>query len=57
LEKEGGDPDIRRLWQSAGMLHQNFYENWLSQEIVEGNAEDIRKLIKIVKNVLKLNEY
>ena len=39
------------------MLHQNFYENWLSPEMVEGNAEDVRKLIKIVKNVLKLNEY
>jgi hypothetical protein len=39
------------------MLHQNFYENWLPPEMVEGNAEDVRNLIKIVKNVLKLNEY
>ena len=57
LEKETGDPDIRRLWQSAGMLHQNFYENWLPPEMVEGDAEDVKKLIEIVENMLKLNKY
>jgi hypothetical protein len=54
LEKEAGNPDIRRLWQSAGMLHQNFYENWLPPEMVEENAEDVKKLINIIKNMLKL---
>ena len=39
LEEETGDPEIRRLWQSAGMLHQNLYENWLPPKMVEENAE------------------
>jgi hypothetical protein len=36
------------------MLHQNFYENWLPPEMVEENAEDVKKLINIIKNMLKL---
>lgn len=53
LEKESGDPDVRRLWQSATSLHQNFYENWLPPEMVEGNAEDVKKLIEKLRKLLK----
>jgi hypothetical protein len=53
LEEESGDPEIRRLWQSAGMLHQNFYENWLPPEMVEGNVNDVKKLVEKLKKLLK----
>jgi hypothetical protein len=46
LAKEANDNEIRRLWQSAGMLHQNFYENWLPEEMVAGNIEDVKELVK-----------
>ena len=40
-----GEEGIRRLWQSAGMLHQNFYENWLPEDMVAGNIGDVRELV------------
>jgi len=52
LTKESGDPEIRRLWQSAASLHQNFYENWLPPEMVEGNANDVKNLIEKLRKLL-----
>jgi uncharacterized protein (UPF0332 family) len=52
IVKETGDDELRRLWQSAGMLHQNFYENWLPQEMVEGNIRDVRRFVEKMKNLL-----
>jgi len=52
LMKESGDPDVRRLWQSATSLHQNFYENWLPPEMVEENAEDVKMLIQKLRKLL-----
>lgn len=49
LAEETGDPELRRLWQSAGMLHQNFYENWLPPTMVKGNVEDVKTLVKKLK--------
>ena len=46
LATDTGDKELRRLWQSAGMLHQNFYENWLPKEMVAGNIEDVKELVK-----------
>ena len=43
LEKEIEDPEIRRLWQSAGMLHQNFYEKGLPPEMVRGERVRCQK--------------
>jgi len=51
LAKEAGDDEIRLLWQSAGMLHQNF-ENWLPPEMVEENIEDVKKFIDKIKHLL-----
>jgi hypothetical protein len=48
--RENGE--IRRLWQSAGMLHQNFYENRLPPEMVEGNAEDVKRFIDRMRKFL-----
>ena len=49
ISKERGDEEIRRLWQSAGMLHQNFYENWLPKEMVAENIKDVKEFIKRLK--------
>lgn len=49
LATERGDEDIRRLWQSAGMLHQNFYENWLPKEMVIKNVKDVKEFVKRLK--------
>ncbi|AGT35965.1 MULTISPECIES: PaREP1 family protein [Thermofilum] len=52
IVKETGDEELRRLWQSAGMLHQNFYENWLPQEMVEGNIRDVKRFIEKLRQLL-----
>ena len=51
LVEETGDVELRRLWQSAGMLHQNFYENWLPPAMVCGNAEDVKSLVEKLRKL------
>jgi len=53
IAKELGDEEVRMLWQSAGMLHQNFYENWLPGEMVEGNIRDVKRFIEKLRQLLK----
>ena len=53
LTKESSDPEVRRLWQSAVSLHQNFYENWLPPEMVEGNVDDVKRFIEKLGKMLK----
>ena len=53
LTKESRDPEVRRLWQSAVSLHQNFYENWLPPEMVEGNVDDVKRFIEKLRKMLK----
>ncbi len=52
IVREKGDVEMRLLWQSAIVLHQNFYENWLPSEIVEEDAKDVKKLVDKVKDLL-----
>jgi uncharacterized protein (UPF0332 family) len=53
IAKELGDEEVRMLWQSAGMLHQNFHENWLPGEMVEGNIRDVKRFIEKLRQLLK----
>ena len=47
LADESDDPwRIRSLYRSVGMLHTNFYEDWLSGKLVEGGIDDARELIE-----------
>ena len=34
LAQETGDREIRLLFNAAGNLHVNFYENWVTHEVV-----------------------
>jgi len=45
LREETGDQELRRLWQVATSLHQNFYENWLPEGIVRESIEDVKRFI------------
>lgn len=46
LAAETEDEEIRKLWQSATALHQNFHEKWLPEEMVAGNIEDVKELVQ-----------
>lgn len=49
LRVELGDPEIGRLWASANPLHKSFYEAYVSPELVEDYAQDVRRLIEKLK--------
>ena len=45
LVDETGDTQIYNLFQVAGNLHTNFYENWQPAEMVESGLNDIQLLL------------
>ena len=46
LYRESGDEELPRLFSVAESLHANFYENYMSGDIVQLHAADIRKLVE-----------
>ena len=49
LSKELNNPSIIDYFNAASSLHQNFYEDWLTPDMVVHNAEVVEKLIKKLK--------
>ena len=45
LVVETGDDEIRRLFQVAGSLHTNFYENWDTADNVKAALGDVRRFL------------
>ena len=54
LAQEAGDDDIRRLFHAVGLLHTNFYENWLDRDGVAGGVRDAEELMRRVEPLLAL---
>ena len=52
LRTELGDPELSRLFGLAGVLHQNFYENWLPPATVVDHAEAVKELVAKLKRAL-----
>ncbi len=48
-----GNPELRRLFSVASTLHQNFYENWLSGDVVKDYAEDVKQLIGELRKLVR----
>ena len=46
LSKELNDSELLRCFGLAGTLHQNFYENWLTPEMVVDYAEAAKSLVE-----------
>ena len=46
LVDETDDDDIRLAFGSAGQLHINFYEGWLSTEAVQAYLAEVAKLVE-----------
>ena len=45
LVRETGDSGLRDLFNVAGNLHINFYENWLADETVRDGLSDMERLL------------
>ena len=53
LRNELNDPELTRLFAAASTLRQNFYENWLTPEMVEDYADAVREFVKKLKRSVK----
>ena len=49
---EAGQSELRLLFQSANVVHANFYENWLSERMVRDGMGDVRQLLGILDPVV-----
>ena len=49
LVSETGDDEIRRLFDVAGNLHVNFYENWNNADNVAASLADVQRLLDRLK--------
>ena len=49
---ETGQSELRLLFQSANVLHANFYENWLSERMVRDGIGDVKQLLDILDPVI-----
>jgi len=45
LSKELNDAELLRLFAVASALHQNFYENWLTPEMVVENGKAVNEFV------------
>ncbi len=53
LRSEIGDRDIVRLFATASLLHENFYENELSADDVAEGLDDVESLVGKVAPLLE----
>ena len=53
LRAETGDGDIRRLFNTASALHENFYENTMSAEDIAESLDDVQALLDRLETLLK----
>lgn len=52
LRSETGDGDIRRLFGTASLMHENFYENEMLAEDVSGALDDAEALLAKLRPML-----
>ena len=53
LRAETGDGDIRRLFNTASALHENFYENTMSAEDIAESLDDVQALLERLETLLE----
>jgi hypothetical protein len=52
LEVAGENDELRRLWHVANTLHQNFYGGWILPEGVRRAVEDVKRFVRMMKELL-----
>jgi hypothetical protein len=53
ISNEQKDESFKTQFALAGMLHTNFYENWLTRDEVESYAKAVRQFCEKIKTLLK----
>ena len=49
LRDETGDSNIRRFFDSASVLHVNFYEDWKDAQSVHEGIDDVEQLLNLLE--------
>ena len=52
LISETGDIEIRRLFDVAGNLHMNFYEDWNNADNVGGSLNDVERFLDKIESLI-----
>ena len=52
LRAETGDRDIYRVFNTAGALHENFYENQMAVQDIDEALQDIERLLDKLEAIL-----
>jgi HEPN domain-containing protein len=52
LEVAGENDELRRHWHVANALHQNFYEGYIPPEGVRRAVEDVKRFVRMMKELL-----
>lgn len=52
IAKATSDAQLRRLFRSASTLHQNFYEGWMSDEMVADTLVDVEEFVRRLDDVI-----
>ena len=52
LVNEVGDRSLRGLFASATCLHQNYYEGWLSAEVVRDSLDDVALFVERMEQII-----
>jgi len=53
LSKELSDSQLLTSFSLAGALHQNFYENWLTSEMVVDHSKTVKSLVEKLKRLVR----
>ena len=53
LSKETNDSELLRHFSLAGALHHNFYENWLTSEMVVDHSRAVKSLVEKLKRLAR----
>jgi hypothetical protein len=54
LAERLGDGELRHLWRTANVLHQNFYECWMPPREVELSVGDVKTFIERLRALLNI---
>ena len=49
---EADDPQILRLFNSAGALYMNFYEGWMTRNLVDSGLTEVEQLVRKLDELL-----
>lgn len=46
ISREAGDTELRTLFHVANSMHQNYYEDWQSEEFVQDGIQKVQLLVE-----------